>query len=142
MFIGSAIAAISGVLFVINLGFASANDYVMILTLDVWVMVVLGGIGNNWGALLGALIVTILDRVTAIAAIQLDVIDINLEFTFVRFILFRALRTSENPRLAEIEVGALGDNIILGSERRGGGAFIAPLVAQSIEELRRALHDG
>lgn len=88
MFIGSAIAAISGVLFVINLGFASANDYVMILTLDVWVMVVLGGIGNNWGALLGALIVTILDRLTAIAAIQLDVIDVNLEFTFVRFILF------------------------------------------------------
>jgi branched-chain amino acid transport system permease protein len=51
-------------------------------------MVVLGGIGNNWGALLGALIVTILDRLTAIAAIQLDAIDVNLEFTFVRFILF------------------------------------------------------
>jgi branched-chain amino acid transport system permease protein len=51
MFIGSAIAAISGVLFVINLGFASANDYVMILTLDVWVMVVLGGIGNGYGCL-------------------------------------------------------------------------------------------
>ena len=45
---------------------------------------------------------------------------------FVRFILFRALRTSENPRLAEIEVRTLGDNIVLGSERRGGGALIAP----------------
>ena len=88
MFIGSAIAAISGVFFVINLGFASANDYAMILTLDVWVMVVLGGIGNNWGALLGALIVTLLDRFTAIAAIQLDAIDVNIEFTFIRFILF------------------------------------------------------
>jgi branched-chain amino acid transport system permease protein len=88
MFIGSAIAAMAGVLFVINLGFASANDYAMILTLDVWVMVVLGGIGNNWGALLGALIVTVLDRITAIAAIQLDAIDVSLEFTFVRFILF------------------------------------------------------
>jgi len=88
MFIGSAIAAISGVFFVTNLGFASANDYVVVLTLDVWVMVVIGGIGNNWGALLGAFIVTILDRVTTIAAIQLGTLDINLEFTFVRFILF------------------------------------------------------
>ena len=33
---------------------------------------------------------------------------------FVRFVLFRALRTGENPRLAEIEVSALGDNIVLG----------------------------
>ena len=45
---------------------------------------------------------------------------------FVRFVLFRALRTAENPRLAEIEVSALGDNIVLGSEQRGGGALIAP----------------
>ena len=45
---------------------------------------------------------------------------------FVRFVLFRALRTAENPRLAEIEVRALGDNIVLGSEQRGGGALIAP----------------
>lgn len=88
MFIGSAIAAISGVLFVINLGFASANDYGVILTLDIWVMVILGGMGNNWGALLGALIVTLLDRITTIAAIQLDAIDVNIEFAFVRFILF------------------------------------------------------
>lgn len=88
MVIGSAIAAISGVLFVVNLGFASANDYVVALTLDIWVMVVIGGIGNNWGALLGAFIITVLDRVTAIAAIQLDQIGFQLEFTYIRFILF------------------------------------------------------
>lgn len=88
MFIGSAIAGVAGVLFVTNLGFVSANDYVVGLTLDVWVMIVLGGLGNNRGALLGALIVTILDRVTAIAAIQLDAFGANLEFNYVRFILF------------------------------------------------------
>jgi branched-chain amino acid transport system permease protein len=88
MFIGSAIAAIAGVLFVVNLGFASTNDYGVALTLDVWVMVVIGGIGNNWGALLGAFIVTILDRLTAIAAIQMDAVGVELEFTYVRFILF------------------------------------------------------
>ena len=72
----------------VNLGFASSNDYVMALTLDVWVMVVIGGIGNNKGALLGAFIVTILDRLTTIAAIQLGLLGVNLEFTYVRFILF------------------------------------------------------
>ena len=87
MFIGSAIAAVAGVLFVVNLGFASTNDYVVGLTLDVWVMGVLGGLGNNRGVLLGALLITILDRVTAITAIQLNAFGSQFEFNYVRFIL-------------------------------------------------------
>lgn len=82
------IAAISGVLFVTNLGFSSANDYAVNLTLDVWVMIVLGGLGNNRGALLGALLVTVLDRITSITAIQLDLLGSQFEFNYVRFILF------------------------------------------------------
>jgi branched-chain amino acid transport system permease protein len=88
MFIGSAIAGVAGVLFAVNLGFVSTNDYVVALTLDVWVMVVLGGLGNNRGALLGALIVTILDRLTSIAAIQLNTLGFELEFNYVRYIIF------------------------------------------------------
>lgn len=88
MFIGSAIAGVAGVLFAVNLGFVSTNDYVVALTLDVWVMVVLGGLGNNRGALLGALIVTLLDRLTSIAAIQLNTLGFELEFNYVRYILF------------------------------------------------------
>jgi branched-chain amino acid transport system permease protein len=91
MFIGSAMAAMAGVLFVTNLGYASPNDYVVSLTLDVWVMVVLGGVGNNRGALLGALAVTLLDRITAITAIQLDMLGSRFEFNYVRFILFGAI---------------------------------------------------
>jgi len=88
MFIGSALAALAGVFFVVNVGYASANDYVVGLTLDVWVMVVLGGLGNNRGALLGALLITILDRVTAISAIQLNMLGLQWEFNYVRYILF------------------------------------------------------
>lgn len=88
MLIGSVIAAISGVLFAVNLGFVSTNDYVVTLTLDVWVMIVLGGLGNNRGALLGALLITILDRVTSIAAIQMNMSGITLEFNYMRYILF------------------------------------------------------
>lgn len=87
MLIGSAIAAISGVLFAVNVGFVSTNDYVVALTLDMWVMVVLGGVGNSKGALLGALLITILDRVTAIVAIQLNMSGVKLEFNYFRYIL-------------------------------------------------------
>lgn len=88
MFIGSVIAAIAGVLFAVNIGFVSTNDYIVGLTLDVWVMIVLGGMGNMRGALLGAFLVTLLDRVTAIIAVQMSMSNINLEFNYIRFILF------------------------------------------------------
>ena len=88
MVIGSAIAAMAGVLFVTNVGFASANDYGVQLTLDIWVMIVLGGLGNMRGALLGALIVTLLDRFTSITAIQLNMLGTDIEFNYVRYILF------------------------------------------------------
>ncbi len=88
MFIGSALAGVAGVFFVVNSGYASANDYVVALTLDVWVMIVLGGLGNNRGALLGALLITILDRLTAITAIRMNMLGFQWEFNYVRYILF------------------------------------------------------
>ena len=91
MAIGSALAALAGVLFAVNLGFVSTNDYVVGLTLDVWVMVVLGGVANNRGALLGALIVTVLNRLTAIVAIALNALGSKFEFNYVRYILFAVI---------------------------------------------------
>lgn len=88
MLIGSVIAAIAGVLFALNVGFVNTNDYVVTLTLDIWVMVVLGGLGNNRGALLGAALIALLDRFTQIAAIQLNMSGFPLEFNYMRFILF------------------------------------------------------
>lgn len=88
MFIGSAIAAVAGVLFAVNLGFVNTNDYGVALTLNIWVMVVLGGLGNPRGALVGALIVTVLNRLTAVLAIYLNQSGIRLEFNYVQYILF------------------------------------------------------
>jgi branched-chain amino acid transport system permease protein len=88
MFIGSALAAVAGVFFVVNVGYASTNDYIVALTLSIWVMIVLGGLGNNRGVLLGALLITILQRLTAIAAIWLNTLGLQWEFNYVRFILF------------------------------------------------------
>ncbi len=88
MLIGSMIAAVGGVLFALNTGFVNTNDYVVTLTLDIWVMVVLGGVGNNRGALLGALLIAIMDRITQIAAIVLNMSGSPIEFNYARFILF------------------------------------------------------
>ncbi len=88
MLIGSVIAAVAGVLFALNTGFVNTNDYVVTLTLDVWVMVVLGGLGNHRGALLGAALIAMLDRFTQVAAIQLNMSGFPIEFNYVRFILF------------------------------------------------------
>ena len=75
-------------LFVVNSGFIGSDDYTVALTLDVWVMVVLGGLGNNRGALVGAFVVTLLDRITSIAALQLDAMGSQWEFNYLRYILF------------------------------------------------------
>ena len=91
MLIGSMIAAVGGVLFALNTGFVNTNDYVVTLTLDIWVMVVLGGVGNNRGALLGALLIAIMDRITQIAAIALNMSGSPIEFNYARFILFGVL---------------------------------------------------
>lgn len=91
MMIGSAMAAVAGVLFVMNTGFASANDYTVALTLDVWVMIVLGGLGNMRGALIGALIVTLVDRFTSIYAIRLDMMGFDFEFSYIKGIVFGVL---------------------------------------------------
>ncbi len=88
MLIGSALAAIGGVLFAVNLGFVSTNDYAVGFTLDIWVMVVLGGVGNHRGALFGALIVTLLNRATAILSIWANAQGSQFEFNYVRYILF------------------------------------------------------
>ncbi len=88
MLIGSVIAAIAGVLFALNTGFVNTNDYVVTLTLDVWVMVVLGGIGNNRGAVLGAAMIAILDRATQVAAIALNMGGSPIEFNYVRYIVY------------------------------------------------------
>ncbi len=88
MLIGSVIAAIGGVLFALNTGFVNTNDYVVTLTLDVWVMVVLGGIGNNRGAVLGAALIAVMDRFTQVVAIGLNMGGSDIEFNYVRYIAY------------------------------------------------------
>ncbi len=54
---GSAVMGLSGALYANFLGFISPSDFFPIFTFQVFVMLIVGGSGNNLGALLGGLVV-------------------------------------------------------------------------------------
>ncbi len=60
--IGSAIAGMAGVLYAFYTKSIHADDFMPLKTFIVWVMVILGGAGNNVGAALGALIYVLTER--------------------------------------------------------------------------------
>ncbi len=55
--LGSVIIGLAGALHASFIGFVSPFDFLPILTFQIWTMLIVGGSGNNRGALLGALIV-------------------------------------------------------------------------------------
>ena len=55
--LGSTLMGLAGALYVSFIGFDSPFDFLPILTFQIWAMVIVGGSGNNKGALLGALTV-------------------------------------------------------------------------------------
>jgi branched-chain amino acid transport system permease protein len=55
--LGSTIIGLAGALYVDFVGFVSPFDFTPILTFQIWTMLIVGGSGNNKGALLGAAIV-------------------------------------------------------------------------------------
>ena len=55
--LGSTIIGLAGALYVSFIGFVSPFDFVPIITFQIWTMLIVGGSGNNKGALLGVLIV-------------------------------------------------------------------------------------
>lgn len=85
--IGSALAALAGALYAHHIGFVTPDDFLPIRTFDVWVMVVLGGMANNRGAVIGAAIMTTLDRATAMLAVELGTSSAVIEFNYVRYVL-------------------------------------------------------
>ncbi|MFO0006425.1 MAG: branched-chain amino acid ABC transporter permease, partial [bacterium] len=55
--LGSSLMGLAGALYVSFIGFVSPFDFLPILTFQVWAMLIVGGSGNNRGAMLGALVV-------------------------------------------------------------------------------------
>ncbi len=65
--LGSAIAGVAGGLYAQYIQFIDPYMFMPMITFTVWIMVLLGGPANNWGALLGAGLVELFDRGANIA---------------------------------------------------------------------------
>ena len=87
--VGSGIAGVAGVLWAFWFQTVSADDFIPQTTFLVVAMVLVGGAANHYGALLGAIVMTVLDHVTrpsfyAILGLQVELpFDIN----YLRYIL-------------------------------------------------------
>lgn len=72
MVLGSAIAGVAGALYVYYIGVAISEDYISAVTFSVWVMLVLGGIGNNKGAMLGTAVLVAIQKGMQILGVTLQ----------------------------------------------------------------------
>jgi branched-chain amino acid transport system permease protein len=69
--IGSTLMGLAGALYVSFIGFVSPFDFLPIVTFQIWAMVVVGGSGNNKGALLGAFFVWAIWALSGVAITKL-----------------------------------------------------------------------
>ncbi|MBC7107070.1 MAG: branched-chain amino acid ABC transporter permease [Firmicutes bacterium] len=85
---GSALAGLAGGLFAQYVRFIDPYMFMPTVTFSVWIMLILGGPGNNWGALLGALLVELMNRGTRIAK---DYLQLAVDPNNMQFIMFGLL---------------------------------------------------
>ena len=88
LMLGSAMAGIAGGLYAQYLQYVLPGMFMPMVTFTVWIMVLLGGPANNWGAVLGAVVVTLFDRGTNIAK---DYLTLPIDPSNLQYILFGAL---------------------------------------------------
>jgi branched-chain amino acid transport system permease protein len=85
--IGSAFAGIAGVLFAHYNKFLSTNDFQFIKSFEIIIMIVIGGMGSMTGAILGAIVVTLLPEVLRqLPAIQVG--TTTFQFADLRLVIF------------------------------------------------------
>jgi branched-chain amino acid transport system permease protein len=85
--IGSAFAGIAGVLFAHYNKFLSTNDFQFIKSFEIIIMIVIGGMGSMTGAILGAIIVTLLpELLRLLPAIQVG--NSTFQFADLRLVIF------------------------------------------------------
>jgi branched-chain amino acid transport system permease protein len=89
--IGSALAAMAGVLYAFFINFVQPDDFVTLRTVDAWVIVILGGLASNRGTVLGAFIFTLLDRLSRLILVEILNVQLPFEINYVRNIVVALL---------------------------------------------------
>ena len=107
---GSAMAGIAGALFAQYVGHIEPASFMPILTFTIWIMVILGGPANNWGAVVGAALVQLFDRGTDILKdyIHLPIDPTNLEYIMFGLIIIFILMYRPSGLFKESKINTLG----------------------------------
>ncbi len=85
--VGSAIAGVAGALYAFYAQAVFADDFIPILTFTVVMMVILGGVANNYGTIVGAMVVTLMDRLTRASFLNIIGISVPYDITYARYIV-------------------------------------------------------
>lgn len=85
--IGSAFAGIAGVLFAHYNKFLSTNDFQFIKSFEIIIMIVIGGMGSMTGAILGAIIVTLLPELLRYLP-DIQIGSATFKFADLRLVIF------------------------------------------------------
>lgn len=85
--ISSAFAGIAGVLFAHYNKFLSTNDFQFIKSFEVIIMIVIGGMGSMTGAIIGAVVVTLLPELLRQLP-EIEVAGTTLKFADLRLVIF------------------------------------------------------
>ncbi len=90
LLVGSAMAGVAGCLYTFYLNYVTADSFITIWTINAWLMVILGGLANNKGAVVGALLLTVLQTSTQFGISALG-IAASAEANYLRYILVSVL---------------------------------------------------
>lgn len=91
MAVGSALAAVAGVLYAFFTEFVGTEDFGSDLTFTVLLMVILGGAGNHRGVVFGTLVMTAIDRFTRPSFLSLLGLSFRVDINYARHALIGLL---------------------------------------------------
>jgi len=121
LFVASGISGVAGSLYASYTGSVTPDMFVTAVTFEVWSMVILGGRGNNMGVLLGAAILSLLNRASSVFNFVFPdfVVDPNyIRWMLVGAIIFLVLMYKPKGLLAEKPVKTEAWNVFEGSRER------------------------
>ena len=87
LIIGSAMASVSGALYTFYVRGVYADDFIPMVTFIALTMVILGGLANNRGVILGSLIITLFDRLTRPSFLRLLGVTFTFDISYIRYTL-------------------------------------------------------
>jgi branched-chain amino acid transport system permease protein len=91
LFIGSTLAGIAGSLYTFYSQAIFPDDFIPSLTFFVLTMVIVGGVANNLGVVVGALLMSLIERFSQASTLALIGIHVPFDISYVRYALTGAL---------------------------------------------------